>query len=450
MKKNVYVVHCVDTEGPLNESLDATFERIYEHTGVKLEPSKKNLDLVQKGLIDLNGKEAFAQKAFSKQLLDYMNNWEKLDAMLDTIQSKSFRNKYRDSKGQGWVFNWFCLDNIDWLKNPRERIIGDHKIYDHYHERLKLVENHNDSIQFHYHPRNFKNHAHLVGTHWLNNGNHIYQILSKKIIDRMWFPSVNRPGFHVTRSDSNWFLEQFIPFDYANQALPLSGQKSQTVLDYRFGDWRGAPYSSSPYHPAHDDYKKEGDMRRWVARCMNVGTRHSLLTEDDVLMAFATANKGLPSILAFTNHDFRDMAPDVLYVQELLKKVSAKYPEVNFIYSNASSAFRHALEMQIEKPCKFNVLFKSVNNISYLEIESDVKTFGPQPYLALKTKDGCYHHDNFIIEEGHRKWIYFFDEHTFHYSDLESIGVAANNNCGYVTVININPSSHDIRIEEYV
>ena len=76
MKKNVYVVHCIDTEGPLNESLDATFERIYEHTGVKLEASAKNLEFVQKGLIDLKGKEAFAQKAFSKQLLNYMNNWD--------------------------------------------------------------------------------------------------------------------------------------------------------------------------------------------------------------------------------------------------------------------------------------------------------------------------------------------------------------------------------------
>ena len=28
MEKIVYVVHCIDTEGPLYESLDATFERI--------------------------------------------------------------------------------------------------------------------------------------------------------------------------------------------------------------------------------------------------------------------------------------------------------------------------------------------------------------------------------------------------------------------------------------
>ena len=450
MKKNVYVVHCIDTEGPLNEKLDATFERIYEHTGVKLEVSTKNLELVQSGLIDLKGKEAFAQKAFSKQLLDYMNNWDKLDEMLNTVQSNSFRNKFKDSVGRGWIYNWFCLDNVDWLENPRERTIGHHAIYDRYHERLKLAENHKDSIQFHFHPRNFNNHAHLVGTHWLNNGNHIYQILSRKIIDRMWFPSVNRPGFHVTRSDSNWFLEQFIPFDYANQALNEADQKKQTLLDYRFGDWRSAPYSSTPYHPSHDDYKKEGDCRRWVARCMNIGTRHSLLSEDDVLMAFETANKGLPSILAFTNHDFRDMEPDILSVQRMLKKVSDLYPEVSFIYSNASNAFREALDLKIEKPCSLDIQFKSINNVPYIEVEADIKTFGPQHYLALKTKDGNYYHDNFLIEENHRKWIYFFDEHTLELKDIESIGIATNNKCGFTSVVKVDPHTRKILVKEYV
>ena len=43
-KKIVHFVHCVDTEGPLYESLKAKFERIEDIFNVKVSPSKKNLE----------------------------------------------------------------------------------------------------------------------------------------------------------------------------------------------------------------------------------------------------------------------------------------------------------------------------------------------------------------------------------------------------------------------
>ena len=38
-------------------------------------------------------------------------------------------------------------------------------------------------------------------------------------------------------------------------------------------NWNYAPRSWKPYHPSHDDYQKIGKSRRWIARCLNVGTR---------------------------------------------------------------------------------------------------------------------------------------------------------------------------------
>lgn len=37
----------------------------------------------------------------------------------------------------------------------------------------------------------------------------------------MWFPLVNRAGMHNERPDSNWFLEQWIPFDASNQSIEM-------------------------------------------------------------------------------------------------------------------------------------------------------------------------------------------------------------------------------------
>jgi hypothetical protein len=50
MEKNnpiVYVVNCIDTEGPLNETIEATFERLNAIFGVELEPTESNLIAIQ-------------------------------------------------------------------------------------------------------------------------------------------------------------------------------------------------------------------------------------------------------------------------------------------------------------------------------------------------------------------------------------------------------------------
>ena len=56
-KKIVYIVHCVDTEGPLYESLSAKFERIKEVFNVNIKPTLKNLKKLKLKQIPLNGKE---------------------------------------------------------------------------------------------------------------------------------------------------------------------------------------------------------------------------------------------------------------------------------------------------------------------------------------------------------------------------------------------------------
>ena len=56
-EKIVYVVHAVDTEGPLYESLEETFKRIENIYGFAFEPSRNTLKKLQNGESDLNGKE---------------------------------------------------------------------------------------------------------------------------------------------------------------------------------------------------------------------------------------------------------------------------------------------------------------------------------------------------------------------------------------------------------
>jgi len=264
---------------------------------------------------------------------------------------------------------------------------------------------------------------------------------------RKWFPAANRPGYHVIRPDSHWFLEQHLPFDYSSQAMvPTAEDKAQFGLQGgRLGDWRRAPANWQPYHPAPDDYQVPGTCRRWIARCLNVGTRFRLLVEHDVRQAFREAEEGRPSILAFTNHDFRDMRPDVDGVLGLLSKVSRDFPRVPFKFAEAVEAMRGALALPEEPPCRLDLTVTPVGNSSHvLEVRSEVPTFGPQPWLALKAPSGEYFHDNFDIEVPFHRWQYVFDDDTYPLKSLEALGVAANNATGVTTVAVLDPSTGKI------
>ncbi len=437
MPPTVYVVHCIDTEGPLHESVEATFERLKDIFGLDFEPDAALLKRLQAGQVDLGGREAAVRKVIDPHLLAYNDTWDKVDAMLIQMLSADYRMHQPDTYGNGWVYNWFCVDHVDYDINPRRRDIGYHSVYDHYRSLLRDTLSHHDGLHFHYHAHNFRREAHRCATHWWANSDSLQQIISRRVIDRLWFPAAHRAGFHVIRPDSHWFLEQFVPFDFSNQATKATAEdRAQLgIMGGRFGDWRRAPANWQPYHPAHDDYQIPGDCRRWTTRCPNIGTRFKLLTLADVRQAFAEASAGKPAILAFTNHDFRDMRPDVDGVRGMLSLASKDFPAVSYRYCEAIEAMRLALGMPLMPPCELTLELQSVGDrVHVLRAHSPTPTFGPQPWLALKTKAGTYHYDNFDIDEPFHHWQYVFDDETFPVNALSSIGVAANNAIGTTSV----------------
>jgi hypothetical protein len=248
----------------------------------------------------------------------------------------------------------------------------------------------------------------------------------------------------VIRPDSHWFLEQFVPFDFSSQAMPSSKEDAAQfgLKGGRFGDWRRAPCTWAPYHPAPDDYQVPGSCRRWIARCLNIGTRYRLMTKGDVRQAFEEATAGKPVVLAFTNHDFRDIRPDVDSVRNMLSSVAADFPEVSFRFSEAIEAMRRALGLNPEPPCSLDLSLSAIGDSTHLlEVHSETPTFGPQPWLALKTSAGTYQYDNFDIEIPFHRWQYVFDEETYPLNALSAIGVAANNSFGVTTVSVMDPAT---------
>ena len=257
--------------------------------------------------------------------------------MLDKVMSVEYRNKFLDSDGKGIIYNWHCVDNVGVSTNERRRDIGFGNIFRHY--KRKVFENGQiDSIHWHFHPLSFNKEAHISSTSYVNSYAVLYEILCRRLIEFEWFPIVNRAGYHAVRQDSSFFLEQWIPFDYSNQAMYRDD--GEHFDHHRFGDWRRAPKTWIPYHPSHDDYQTPGSMNRYTTKCLNIGTRLKLIDEFEIEMAFQNAIENGSAILSFTNHDFRDIAVDIEDVYAKIGRVSEKFPNVSIHNSDAITAMQ--------------------------------------------------------------------------------------------------------------
>ncbi|MBI4969572.1 MAG: hypothetical protein HZC25_15755 [Rhodospirillales bacterium] len=437
----VYIVHCIDTEGPLYESTSAKFERLSELLNVNhLDPTVENLQRLRAGDIKLGGRESEVRRLLSGHLTRYNETWDSLDGMLERISQQSFRNKVPDSRGQGWRFNWFCMDHVGYAYNPRRRDIGYHNIFDHYQEFLKRHPAQGDAVHWHFHPMSTYRDAHRCATHYFRSPE-VFEILARKVIERAWFPSAYRAGFQTERPDSHWFLEQWIPFDLSNMALS-DPEEFDRHLDFRLGrsgDWRRAPADWSVYRPSHDDYQQSGSCRRMIARALNVFNRIGNIDGPEMDKAFARAANGEPTLVGIAGHDWRDLAPEVEYVRELVVQAQRRYPDVPFVYSEAGEAFRGVVwpEGVTEAPLDLDLEFIPAGGGDGPSITVSTRAgrvFGPQPFLAIEIHGRRFVHDNFDFAPCGTRWHYPFNESTVALDDVVRVGVAASDIYGRVCV----------------
>lgn len=428
----VYVVHCIDTEGPLYESPEVPFEQIRKVYGIHIPASEENLQKLRKGELDLGGKEKAVKTLIDVHRTATGGDWYAIDRMLEKITSKDFRIQLPDCEGQGWKYSWFCMDHVGFTgKNPRRRDAGHHKIFDHYTDIIN-TQHMGDIVQFHHHPVSHSGNYNESGTAFWGRST-LNDILTRKIIEREWFPVAFRPGFHTERADAHWFLEQWIPFDYGNQAVNRMASDQPDMIDGRFGDWRMAPAEWKPYHPAHDNYQKKGNCRRWVTRCLNMNAKSCEITQEDVSEAFQLAEKEGSAILAFTDHDYKDMEYEVNRIRSFLKVSGDRFPNVCFKYADAVTAMREYCRLK-PQDVGMSCDVMDLQNGKKLIIKTKNNIFGSQPYLALKTKDGRFIWDN--LDNGiDCQWNYTFDYNSISYEEIEKIGIAASNDYGYCEVM---------------
>jgi hypothetical protein len=433
-EKEVYFVHSVDTEGPLFESPKATLSRIEDLLNVKIKnKNSSTLKKILNGKYFSNSNQLKFEKIITLHLLSYNDTWKKIEEMLKRISKNKFRSTLKDSNGASYKISWHCVDHVNYLNNPRRRDIGYSKIFNFYNNFIKKYHL-NDKIHFHFHPMPISKEANRNATLYFRSDN-LYQILCRRILDKNWFPVANRAGFHVERPDSHWFLEQFIPFDLSNtnKKERNSGDPS---MDSRLWDWRRAPNSWEIYRPSHDDYQKKGNCRRYIGRVLSILNRTESIDSHEVEKAFKRASLGKKTLLAVTSHDFRNMETEILHVKQLLKNCLIKYPKVKIYYCDVVTAFQKVIGYNSNEIKRNAIKLKIVrikkNAIKVKTLSGEV--FGPQPFLAIRTKKKLYFHDNLDFGLKKNEWYYTFCDDTVNIQDLDLIGVGAADKYGNYSV----------------
>ena len=436
------VVHCIDTEGPLDEDISATFDRMNALFGLNIAPSRKTLHALQNCQIDRGGIEAEVAKVVAPELLKYNRDWSDVKAMLADALSDGFRRQMVDDFDGGWVYSWHCVDHLGFSENPRRKDIGYGNIFRFYRSILAETDSTRDEVNWHFHPLSITRKPLAAATSFAGSMDVLLYVLARRVIDDGWFPTTSRPGFHAVRPDKHAFMEQWIPFDYANQAIVQSPQVQKDQQMGRFGDWSRAPITWQGYHPHHDDHQSQGEARRWIFRCLNLGTRLRLLKEGDTEAAFQEARQHGSAIVAFADHDYRDIRPNVAEMRRQLSALRAAYPDVKIRFNGAEAAAQAHIAVtephRVAKPPTFQ-LDRDSERLHVRLI--DGKIFGPQPFLAIKSKDGRYFHDNLDEVSKGNQWTYVMDDQTLPSSAIATVGVAAAGaSGGYgVSRLEINP-----------
>jgi hypothetical protein len=377
LKGTVFVVVCMDTEGPCAD------------------PEDHNL----------------------------LGTWELVDEAMNKLFDEGFRSAHPDPVGGKLRFGWFFVTWTGFTSNPRRRAFGYHAVRDHYLGRWgKRIEAVGDEQCWHYHHPPANGVANEWGLDWTTGDEHD-RILSRQLLERNWWPVCFRAGGTIMDPVSSRWIDQWFPFDYSNRApLLLPG----------LVDWSGGVTAWTLYHPDPEEFRRPGAGRRRMARCVDLATNVYSVDEDDVEQAFAHAEAGESAILAIFDHDYRDIAERLDSFRELVHRVAARHPDVGWRYAAPVEAARAALDALRPRLLELEAAVSTRS----VHVWSSEPVFQSLPWLAVRTPEGeVVHVEEGLLRLDESRWRW---EPAFEWREA---AFAASTDAGEAATVRITPET---------
>ena len=157
-------------------------------------------------------------------------------------------------------------------------------------------------------------------------------------------------------------------------------------------------------------------------------TRFRNLSKEELKVGFEKARMTGDNVyVGVTNHDFRELSTEISDFYEMLQSVAKEYADVDFKFAKSTTAFKEVLKIPTGTKLNFDTQIQgNVLTVTF----TDGEPFGPQPYLAIKTKSGEYRHDNFDFGAFKKVYYYTFDFNTTELENIESLVIGTNDKYG--------------------
>lgn len=348
--------------------------------------------------------------------------WDRVETAMDKLFTPEFRRKYPDKTGGHFKIGWFFLTWTGFKTNPRGRDMGYHKIRDHYIARWgSLLDAYGDEHGWHYHHPAQSGIGNEWGLDWTICREY-EQIISRQILERNWFPACYRAGGTIMDPISSRWVDAWFPFDYTNRA-PLHLPS--------LVDWRPGVSEWTVYHPDHEDFRKPGAGKRRMARCLDLVTNISILSDTDIETAFKRAQNGQNAILSCFDHDYRDIAGRIHQFLARVQSISKHYPDITYHYAGPVEAMRRYHQVPAQPHLEIDAMCIS----NTLHIHASQPIFQSIPWIAVCTRSGEVCHIECDIHRiDAQRWIWHIDQNL----DWAEIGIAGSTDMGMSDVAHLH------------
>ncbi len=149
--------------------------------------------------------------------IDKNRDWAAVEAEVRAVLDPGFRAPERWNLARPLVLSWFVVDWVGADHSRRDRALGYHAVFDRYRSWLTSEgRDSGDELYWHYH------HVHpgdveSSNRNWLDFPEY-ERILSRRLLERGYFPSCYRAGNTWEDAEVSRWLERWIPYDLSNRA----------------------------------------------------------------------------------------------------------------------------------------------------------------------------------------------------------------------------------------
>ena len=303
------------------------------------------------------------------------------------VMEPAFRNRFHDSFGQGLKFTWWMMGGNIFRNavNANVPLANTMNVFLMKKYHGVALAQFGDELTLHYHTFIWNDYSGDGTSYW--NQSRTFEecredfelTVAQYLLEEEVFAASFRSGWHFMDNGWQQRLDELLPFSlhddwptYKGWALPEPVGGVQ--------DWRLAPSTFVPFHPATTNYQVPGNGRGWNVRSVKMQN----VTQTTLGQMFAAASNGVDQVACLWDHLPENFVTNVNRLGPMIELAASNAPGVSFRYCTAIEAMQRWLGAWNGPPLQLEVTEAVQGDSTTLQVSTSGPIFQPQPYVALR------------------------------------------------------------------